>query len=315
MKLWHRIQAVVLAGILAATSLGLTGCFTPGREGALALPTPPSIAPPDIVSPEVLRVGFDSSHAPFAGLSGQNIIGIDVDIAAALAEQMGLKLEIVEIKDQDVNALLKGIDAEGNPIPDDARIDMVMSVQTDAAAPFAGIQVGPYLIDGTAVFAVGLSSDPKEFNPADLNGVKIVAKEGTLSAWRVTKDYGEESLITYPSLEKAFEELAAGTVSYAAADAIVGSFLAVQYENVRCEGMFSESEGVYVGFAPDKQKLAEQLTKELRDLRDSGKLQVIVAKWLGPVSAKTVLNTQAIVALNSAGEALTDAEQNASVTG
>jgi polar amino acid transport system substrate-binding protein len=290
MKLWHRIQAVVLAGILAATSFGLAGCFTPGREGALALPTPPSVAPPDIASQGVLRVGFDSSHAPFAGLAGSDVIGIDVDIAAALAEQMGLRLEIVEIKDQDVNARLA-----------DGSIDMVMSVRTDAAAPFAGIQVGPYLIDGTAVFTVGLSNEPQAFDPASLNGVKIVAKEGTLSAWRVTKDYGEESLVTYPSLEKAFEELAAGTVSYAAADAIVGSFLAVQYENVRCEGMFPESEGVYVGVAADKQKLAEQLTEELRNLRDSGKLQVIVAKWLAPVSAQTVMNTQAIVALNPTG--------------
>jgi polar amino acid transport system substrate-binding protein len=293
MKLWHRIQVVVLAGILAATSLGLAGCFTPGREGALALPSPPSVAPPDIAAQGVLRVGFDSSHAPFAGLSGNETIGIDVDIAAALAEQMGLKLVIVEVKDQDVDARLA-----------DGSIDMVMSVRVDETAPFAGIQVGPYLIDGTAAFAVGLSSDPQTFDPASLNGMKIVAKEGTLSAWRVSKDYGEDNLITYPSLEKAFEELAAGTVSYAAADAIVGSFLAVQYENVRCEGMFSGSEGVSVGVAADKQKLAEQLTKELRDLRDSGKLQVIVAKWLGPVSTQAVLNTQAIVALNSAGDAV-----------
>jgi polar amino acid transport system substrate-binding protein len=245
----------------------------------------------------------DPSHAPFAGYSGSDIIGIDVDIAAALAEQMGLRLEIVrpdDFPDKDVNALLR-----------DGDVDVAMGIQGDIASAFTEVQVGPYLIDGPAIFTVGLSDESRGFDPAQIAGMKVVAQEDSLAAWQVRKDYGDENLVTYPSLEKTFDELAAGSVSYAAADAIVGSFQAVQsaqYKNIRCEGMLPDSTGVYMGVAIGKEELATRLTEALRDLRDGGNLQIIVAKWLGPVSAQTVLSSQAIVSLAASGEATTDAE-------
>jgi polar amino acid transport system substrate-binding protein len=259
------------------------------------------IAPPGIASEHTLRVGVDSSHAPFAGSAGNDIIGIDIDIAAALAEQMGLNLVPVDVKGQDVGALLRA-----------GEIDVAMGIQPDAAADFSEAQVGPYLVDGPAVFTVGLSDTPQSFDPAQLNGMKVVAQEGSLSAWQVGKDYGDDSLVTYPSLTMVFEELSNGVASYAAADAIVGSFLAVQYENVRCEGMLSEPKGVYMGVATDKQELATKLTEALRGLRDGGTIQIIVAKWLGPVSAQTVLSAQAIMVDPAAG---TSAEGAGPTTG
>jgi polar amino acid transport system substrate-binding protein len=292
MKLWRRIQAAVLVVVLAVCSLGLAGCFSFGKEGTLTLPNA-TIAPPGIASAGSLRVGVDSSHAPFAGLSGDKVIGIDVDIAAALAEQMGLRLIIVDVKSQDVAALLR----EGT-------IDIAMGIQSDATTPFGEVQVGPYLLDGPAAFTVGLSDTPPLFDPAQLNGMRIVAQEGSLSAWQVGKSYGEESLVTYPSLNLVFDELSRGSVSYAAADAIVGSFLAVQYENIRCEGLLSDAQGIYLGVANDRQELSAALTEALRGLRDGGILQLVVSKWLGPVSTRTVMSEQAIVALGQTGELL-----------
>jgi polar amino acid transport system substrate-binding protein len=289
----------VLVVMLAVVSSGLAGCFSPGREGTLTLPSA-TIAPPNIASTGTLRVGVDSSHTPFAGLSGDKIIGIDVDIAAALAEQMGLTLVVVDVKDQDISALLK----EGT-------IDIAMGIQSDTTTTFTETRVGPYLLDGPAAFTVGLSDAPQTFDPVQLNGMKIVAQEGSLSAWQVGKSYGEENLITYPSLKLAFDDLANGSVSYAAADAIVGSFLAIQdknYVNIRCEGILADPLGVYLGVATDKQELATALTDALRELRNGGSLQLIVAKWLGPVSARTVLSAQAIVALSSSGEVPPPAE-------
>jgi polar amino acid transport system substrate-binding protein len=275
-------------GILAGVSLGLAGCIGPNKEGTIALPSA-TITPPDIVEEKVLRVGVDSSQAPFAGLSDGQIVGIDVDIAAALAEKTGLSLAIIDIKDQEPAALLI-----------DGVIDVAMGIKGDAVASFSETQVGPYLIDGPAVFTVGLSDESQGFDPAQLNGMAIVAQEGSLAAWQVGKDYGDGNLRTFPSLNGAFDELTTGSVSYAAADAIVGSFLAIQeYDSVRCEGMLADPQGVYLGVAASKQGLATKLTDALRALRDEGNLQVIVAKWLGPISARTVLSTQAVVALST----------------
>jgi polar amino acid transport system substrate-binding protein len=302
MKYWRRALMGMLIGITAFASLGLGGCIIPNKEGSFALSSA-KIAPPAIAAEGVLKVWVDPSHAPFAGYSDNVVIGIDVDIAAALAEQMGLKLEIVRPDDfpgKDINALLR-----------DGDVDVAMGIQGDTASLFTEVQVGPYLIDGPAIFAVGLTDESQNFDPAQIAGMKVVAQEDSLAAWQIRKDYGDENLLTYPSLEKTFDELAAGSVSYAAADAIVGSFQAVQsaqYENIRCEGMLPDSTGVYMGVAAGREELATKLTEALRDLRDGGNLQIVVAKWLGPVSAQTVLSGQAIVSLASSGEGTTDTE-------
>jgi polar amino acid transport system substrate-binding protein len=284
MKFLRCVATGILMGMLVIASLGLTGCFSPNKEGSLALPKA-VIAPPNIAQEGVLRVGVDSSHAPFAGLSDGHIVGIDVDIAAALAERMGLKLEKIDIKGQEPNTLLQS-----------GSVDVIMGIQGDSAATFSGVQVGPYLVDGPAAFSVDVSSEPQAFDPAQLKGMQVVAQEGSLSAWQVSKEFGDDKLSTRPSLALAFDELVQGAASYAAADAIVGSFLAVQYDNVRCAGLLGESQNVCIGIATGKPDLASALTDALRTLHDQGSLRVIVAKWLGSVSAQTVVGTQAIVA-------------------
>jgi polar amino acid transport system substrate-binding protein len=296
MKRWQRVLdrrvlTGVLIAVLAVASLGLTGCFGSGETGSLTLGSA-KVAPPAIGEQGVLRVGVDSSHAPFAGLSNGKTIGIDVDVAAALAEELGLRLRIVDIRDQDPSSLLK-----------DGTIDLVMGIQGDTSsatattAAFSETRVGPYLVDGPAVFTVGISDTTQGFDPATLAGVSIAAQEESLSAWQVSKDFGDNNLLTFATLNAAFDQLNAGAVSYAAADAIVGSFLAITYENIRCVGLLTEPKGIYLGTATDKTELANKLMDALRVLRDSGNLQIIIAKWLGPVSTKTVLSDQAIVTL------------------
>jgi polar amino acid transport system substrate-binding protein len=286
--------------MLAAVTLGLAGCFSPSIEGGLKL-SDAAVAPPSIAQEGVLRVGVDSSGVPFAGPSEGRIIGIDVDTAAALAEQMGLRLEVVDVKGQDANAVLGA-----------GTVDVVMGIQGEAAGAFTGSQVGPYVVDGPAAFTVGLSGEAPAFDPAVLGGVPIAAQEGSLSAWQVDRDYGSGNLRAYPTLNAVFDELSSGSVSYAAADAVVGSFLALQqYEGIRCVGLLSEPQGVYMGVATEKQELLSRLTDALRSLRDEGNLQTIIAKWLGPQSAVTVLGSQAIVTLPSGGEAQTGTGQGA----
>lgn len=48
-------------------------------------------------TPGTLRVGVDASNAPYAAQSQGSIVGIDVDTAAALADELGLKLELVDV--------------------------------------------------------------------------------------------------------------------------------------------------------------------------------------------------------------------------
>lgn len=276
-----------LIGTLMTVSLLLGGCFGSGVSGKLKLGQA-TVSPPVVANEGVLRVGVDSSRAPYAGLSDGKVIGIDVDIAAAMSDQMGLKLEVIDTKDQDPSTLL----ANGT-------IDVVMGLQSDDLTNFTGAPVGPYLVDGPAIFTLGQSDTPPAFDPTQLNGQQIAVQEGSLSAWRIGKDYGADSVASYPTLESAFNQLTGGTYTYVAADAIVGSFVAVKEGNVQCLGIINDIQGVYMGVASDNNDLVSALTKTMRDIKNDGSLQIIVAKWLGPTSASVVSSDQALSSVSS----------------
>jgi len=283
MKRWHQVIRISLVMVLTVSALSLGACFSPAKTGSLTLKQA-TVAPPVIGKPGVLRVGIDSSNIPFSTLSEGKIVGLNKDIAAALAEEMGLTLEVVDTKGQDINMLLK-----------DGTIDLVMGIQGDKASSFTEVKIGPYMVDGPAIFTVGVTSGSSAFDKDKLIGIKIVAQEGSLSAFTVTKEYGAENIILYPSLEQAFNDLAKGTYSYAAADAIIGSYVAGKKENIRCIGIIGDLQGIYIGVASEKFELANELTKSMQSLRDKGVLRVIVSRWLGPQSAQVVLSNQAIL--------------------
>ena len=294
MRALQRVLAVLAMGALLAATLGLSGCFSPSLEGKLTLKQP-ALAPPAISKDGVLRVGVDTSHAPYAGLADGKVIGIDVDIAAALAEEMGLKLEVIDTRGQNATTLLH----EGT-------IDVVMGLQNDDASPFTDRKIGPYLVDGPAIFTIGLTDTPAPFDPTSLNGQQVAAQENSLSAYRIGKDYGEESVAPYPTLEAAFNQLTGGTYSYVAADAVVGSFIAVKAGNIQCLGIINDAQGVYIGVGSDSSDLAAAIYDALKSLRDNGSLQVIISRWLGPISATVVLKDNDVIPMVNTGGATSE---------
>lgn len=278
------LSMLAIMAMISLMSAGLTGCLGAQAKPSLALGTA-TIQSPDILESGVLHVGFDTSKPPYSYLENGNIVGLDVDIAAAVAEKMGLKLEKVDIAGQDINKALQN-----------GTIDVAMKVSSEVQSDFTENQIGPYLLDGTAIFAVGHSDEKATLDTAALFGVKIAAQEQSRSGKAISDKYGSDNLVAYPKLDQAFEALAAGTTTYAAADAVIGSFLANNMTDIRCIGMLGETQRVYMGVAQSKQTLATKLTDALRSLRDGGNLSVIVSKWLGSVSSQTVLNADAITA-------------------
>ena len=90
----HRVSLVVAFACAFCFALGLAGCSQAGSyEGKTLTPT---ISSPTIGQNGTLRVGIDADGgAPFVtSSSSASYAGIDVDMAAALADQLGLKLEL-----------------------------------------------------------------------------------------------------------------------------------------------------------------------------------------------------------------------------
>lgn len=276
-----RFLALAMTLLVACSTMMLSGCA--GATGSREIPLTPVVSNPAIATDGVLRVGVDSTNPPYAGVSGDQIVGIDVDVAAALAEELGLKLEIVDIAGLSADTLLA-----------EKTIDMVMDVEQTGGSVIQGVKIGPYIESGPALFTTVRSTEVPNVDLQSLAGTKIAAQQDSLSAWSLEELIGKGTADPRESLETAFAAVESGEVTYAAADAIVGSYLSLEYQDIACVKMLGTSIGVYVGVTADNTSLQEELTKALQNIRQNGELKTILSKWLGPVSASVVMGEAAV---------------------
>jgi len=282
------VATLALASLLALSLVTLGGCL--GTTGSRDIPLTPTISSPVIGVDGVLRVGVDSGKVPYAGLDREgNIVGIDVDVAAAIAQELGLRLEVVDTAGRSAESML----AEGN-------IDMVMDIEQTGGSTVRGTQIGPYVESGPALFTIVISDTPPQVELASLAGTSVAAQRDSMSSWSVEEIIGVGTTDPRDNLEDAFRALERGEVAFAAADAVVGSYLALEFTNISCVKMLGNPIGVYIAVSAENTQLAEALTKALRTIRDGGILKTILAKWLSPVSASVVMGNSAITSQETA---------------
>ncbi|MER6303792.1 ABC transporter substrate-binding protein [Kitasatospora sp. NPDC001539] len=174
------------AGVAAVSvSLVLTGCgsskSSTGTSGGgvnasatvPAVTADPSLAaavPADIKAAGKIVVATDASYAPneFKDEKG-TIIGMDVDLANAIAKKLGLT---ADVQNATFDAIIPGI--TGN------KYTMSMSSFTDTTEREASVDMVTYFSAGTG--AAVKKGNPDKIDPKDLCGKKVAVQTGTTQA-------------------------------------------------------------------------------------------------------------------------------------
>ncbi len=260
-----RIVALLLSALLIG---GLVGCGSGGKKSELV----PKIAPPLIATEGVLRAGVDLSYPPFAGVDKGEKAGIDVDVAAALAERLGLKLELVDLKASAVPAALKA-----------KQIDIALGAMPISDAVLADVTVaGSYLTDGPALFSMVASGTPTPTaTPDGLGALLVGVQQGSDSFWIMESEYGEGFASPSATLRETFEALAAGEIDVVVADAVVGAYLARDFPGATFVVQYSSAEPLGVLVTKDATEFETAIRKELDALASEGVLDAIRTKWVG----------------------------------
>jgi len=291
MKRWKIVTLACV--VVACLSLVLTGCqaqqYTPADKK-------PVVGSSALVKEGVLRVGVNAASAPLAGQtsSTSRIVGIDVDAAAYLADQLGLNVEIVDVGTDPASALK------------DHKVDIVMGVdQSDESAGFWRSK--PYLDTGVVLF-----SDSSENSIPTLDSKpKIAAQASSKSSWRVTHLFGNDSLVSENDLKAAFEALKNKTARYVAADAVIGTYVSFSnnYDD-KIVALLQDPSGYCVGVGETNTELQNAVSEALNKLVNGGMMDVIEAKWLGQS-----LNLKDITVIKGAGGDASSSTSEQSSTG
>ncbi len=261
-RVWKTLAVLATVGML------LVGCNEAPKEEPQAQP---KIAPPVIAEAGVLRVGVDLTYPPYAGVDDSRTAGIDIDVADALAAELGLTVETVQVETTGVAEAL----AEGE-------IDVMMSVPITKSSMTGISLAGSYITDGPAFFtSVETTGSVAETITIEAIGRrKVGAQEGSRSFWVLQDFLGEEAVTGYPTVRAGMTALESGEIEILAADALVAAYIARDFDTVRYSGQLEPAVQIGVAVKQDATQLEEAVRGALDALAAGGVLDTIRMKWV-----------------------------------
>jgi polar amino acid transport system substrate-binding protein len=174
------VGAIAVAGTLLLTACGdqTNGASDSGTKGKANSAPLFSKLPKEIQDAGVIKVGTNAEYAPMESQSGGAIVGVDPDIAAALAKQLGVKFTFTS---GSFDGLITSLNS--------GRYDIAMSSITDTKQRQQGLDdKGKKLGDGVDFvdyFTAGTAVYVQKGNPkgiksiADLCGQTAAVQKGT----------------------------------------------------------------------------------------------------------------------------------------
>mgnify|MGYP000975630983 FL=1 len=217
-----------------------------------------------------LKVATEGTFSPFSYYNDKNeLVGYDVDVARAVAEKIGLKIEFLTAP---WDAMLAAFDA--------GKADAVFNQVsiTDERKKKYEYSV-PYTVVYGAIIVHKDNNDIKSFE--DLKGKKNA--DSATSNWaQVAKKYGAQN-VTVDSFAKSMELLIARRVDTVVRDNTVFYDFLKQRPDAPIKIAAKLKDVDYSAAIVQKgnKELADQISKALNELKAEGKLKEISLKYFG----------------------------------
>ena len=222
-----------------------------------------------------LTMATEATFPPYEYYDGDAIVGIDVEVAQAIAEKLGMELEVTDIS---FDSIIPGIQTgkydmgmAGMTVTDERKEQLSFS---DSYA--TGVQV-IIVRDGSAITSV-------DDLLADGANTVVGTQAGTTGFLYATSDIEEAGLGTVKSFGKttdAVEALKNGQVDCVILDNEPAKALVAANEGLHILDTEYAVEDYAIAIAKENTDLLEKVNKALSELKADGTLQSIVDKYIG----------------------------------
>ena len=206
----------------------------------------------------------DSSQT---GPDGSDIVGIDAEIAGAIAENLGKDLVIEDIAfDSLIPELQSGkadFVAAGMTVTEDRLVNV------DFSDTYA-----------TAVQSIIVTSDSEIAGPDDLAGKRIGVQQGTTGDLYATDDFGDENIDRYPKGVDAVQALVQGKVDAVIIDNEPAKVFVGDNEGLKLLDTAYAEEEYAIAVKKGNTELLEQINTVIQELKDSGEMDSIIGKYI-----------------------------------
>ncbi|ORM70380.1 glutamine ABC transporter substrate-binding protein GlnH [Pantoea wallisii] len=218
-----------------------------------------------------LVVATDTAFVPFEFKKGDQYVGFDVDLWAAIAKE--LKLDYT-LKPMDFSGIIPALQTKN--------VDLALAGITITEERKKAIEFSDgYYKSGLLVMVRENENNIKGIN--DLNGKTVAVKSGTGSVDYAKANIKTKDLRQFPNIDNAYMELGTNR-----ADAVLHDTPNILYFiNTAGKGRFKavgdsiEAQQYGIAFPKGSDDLREKVNGALKTLRDNGTYNTIYKKWFG----------------------------------
>ena len=214
-----------------------------------------------------LTMATNATFPPYEMTTDAGTIeGIDVDTAKAIAEKLGLELQV---DDMEFDAALLSVQQ--------GKADIVMAGVTVTDERKAVMDFSDSYATGIQSIIVPEGSDIA--SPDDLAGKKIGTQRGTTGYIYCSDDFGEDSVVAYDSGLTAVQALNNGQVDAVVIDNAPAKEYVAANPGLKVLDTSYAEEDYAIGMAKGS-PLEDAINNALKELKEDGTLQSIVDKYI-----------------------------------
>ena len=223
-------------------------------------------------SEDTFTVALTGKYPPFSFPdSDGRLAGFDVDVSKAIAERLGMKIEIVRTE---WDGILAGLLA--------GKYDAIigsMAITPERAKSVNFSQ--PYYVSGAQLFVHRDNRSDIE-SVEDCKGKRVGVGLGETYEHYLRKNHTEIQTATYKSTPDIFQDMQTGRLVGFVTDRLVGAWTIKKHNRPFVpvgELLYEERVGIPV--KKDRPELLRQVNAALEDMKASGELDRLFKKWFG----------------------------------
>lgn len=226
---------------------------------------------PDETEKPVLKMGTNAYFQPYEFYEGEKIVGIDAEIAAAIAEKLGMTLEIVDMEfDSILTAVNEGsvdFGMAGMTITEDRLLEVDFSISYAN-----GVQSIIVKNDSPIATADDLSAEGATY--------KVGVQLGTTGDIYATDDFGSDRVTTYSNGNEAVLALLGGSVDCVIIDNEPAKALVAANEGLKILDTAYANEDYAICVKKGNSELLDKINAAIMELTEDGTIAGIVAKYI-----------------------------------
>ena len=266
-------RSFLAAAAVSAAALALTACG--GASSSVASSVASSAAASSSASGSLatvvagkLTMATNATFPPYEMTTDAGTIeGIDVDTAQAIAEKLGLELQI---DDMDFDAALLSVQQ--------GKADIAMAGITVTDERMAVMSFSDSYATGIQSVIVSEGSDIASVD--DLAGKKIGTQRGTTGYLYCSDDFGEDAVVAYDNGLTAVQALNNGQVDAVVIDNEPAKAYVESNPGLKILDTSYAEEDYAIGMNKSNTALLEAVNAALEELKADGTLQAIVDKYI-----------------------------------